>query len=89
MKVVLANDPEAIRCSFQEDFPEVTECVVCKGEARLAFVAHEMDSEDDGKYVCFIRDNGGKGDFWPHDSCSVAIYFCKECFKPCALFNQA
>lgn len=30
----------------------------------------------------------GKGGFWPHDAIAVAVYFCKKCLKPIAIFNQ-
>ena len=77
---------EGLVDSFQDDFPKTTECCKCKGEARIGFVAHEFGI---GEYVCDLHDNGDKGDFWLHDACCVAVYFCKECLNPTALCNQA
>lgn len=75
----------------ERKFPETTSCVYCHGESRIGFVAHEgLRGQDlEGPFVCNLHSNGGKGDFWLHDACAVAIYFCRECLKPTALYNQA
>ncbi len=94
MKVEIAFNPDEVRkITFQEEFPKTMECCKCKGESRLTFVAHEYDkksSKEGGKYICQLYDNDpeGKG-FWLHDACCVAIYFCKKCLEPTALYNQA
>jgi len=75
--------------TFQAPFPETTKCVHCGGEARVAFVGHETGAPEDGEAVCDLRPNGGKGDYWPHDACAVAVYLCRDCLEPTALFNQA
>ena len=31
----------------------------------------------------------GKGNYWLHDCCAVAVYFCKNCLKTTTLNNQA
>ena len=96
---------ETRKITFQEEFPKVTECCRCKGKARLGFVAHEYDelvSGKGGKYVCDLYENdpngGGLGEenpkhkgkgYWLHDACCVAVYFCRKCLEPTALYNQA
>ena len=91
MKVELAFEPkEAADFSFQRPSPTSTECCRCGGLSRLAFVAHETEKPEDGKYVADIHLNEPDGDgFWPHDACAVAVYFCTLCLQPTALFNQA
>ena len=96
MKVTIGED--GLSKSWQDDFPETTICVRCGGVARIGFVAHEgidrslkdtLDVDDDvGKRVCDIHVNGGKGDFWLHNRASFAIYLCKCCLEPTALYNQ-
>ena len=78
--------------TFQESFPETTECVYCKSIARIGFVAHEGNHNEKTKeFVCNLHDNdGGKGgDYWLHNCCCVAIYFCTKCLEPTARYNQA
>lgn len=41
------------------------------------------------KYVCNIRKNRGKGNYWVHDAIACAVYLCAECFSPVAILNQA
>ena len=81
---------EGLGHTWQDEFPETTKCRRCKGVARIGFVAHEGMSEHDtdGPFVCSLHDNEGAGGFWLHDCCAVAVYFCKECLKPTALYNQ-
>lgn len=73
--------------SWQKDFPEITICDDCDSEARLAFVAHEMEPEDE-PHICSLYSNEPNS-FWPHDSIAVAVYFCKRCGKCVAEYNQA
>jgi len=85
--------------SWQAEFPEATPCVHCKGMARIGFVAHEGIGESDApvyprdkvQFLCDMHENDGGvgGDFWLHDCCAVAVYFCKKCLKVTALYNQA
>ena len=89
MEVTLGK--EGLGKTHQAPFPEETECAYCKGTARIAFVAHEaIDApllETGG--VASLHENEGQGGYWPHDSCAVAVYLCKDCFKPTAIFNQS
>lgn len=32
--------------------------------------------------------NESKGGLWLHGRCAVAVYFCRECLSPTALYNQ-
>jgi len=73
--------------TWQQPFPEETECCRCKGAARIGFVASE--GQDEKEYVSDLHPNEGKGGYWLHDACAVAIYFCRECLQTTALYNQA
>lgn len=88
-----AEFPETTKCVHEG----------CGGEARIGFVAHEgldgilkpPDGEVHGKdlngqpFVCSLHENDPKGEgFWLHDCCAVAVYFCKKCLSPTALYNQ-
>jgi len=77
---------EGLDKSWQLPFPETTECCRCKGESRIGFVAHEGPGEAD--YLCNLHPNEGKGGYWLHDACAVAVYFCRNCLFPTALYNQ-
>jgi hypothetical protein len=96
MKVKIAFDTDKTRnLSFQRPFPATTKCCRCKSQARLAFVAHELQKKRSywkkkkGYYwaVCHLWPNKKKN-MWLHDLCAVAIYFCKKCLEPTALYNQ-
>jgi len=90
MEVTLGK--EGLGKTHQTPFPEEIVCVYCKGTARIGFVAHEGLAHTGGPgrppCVCDLHSNKGKGGYWPHDYCAVAVYLCKQCFKPTALFNQ-
>ena len=77
--------------TWQWKFPKKTKCVYCGGVARIGFVAHEGLEETilNRMCVCSLHENKGEGKCWLHDCCAVAIYFCKECLNPTALYNQA
>ncbi len=83
MKVFLGET--GLDKSWQEPFPPETRCS-CGAMARIAFVAYE-DKEKD--YVCRHHENEGEGGYWPHDAIATATYFCRRCFKPITLWNQA
>ena len=78
---------EGLTQTWQETFPETTGCVHCDGEARIGFVAHEMGGEVVHQLVCNLHENE-PGEAWLHDCCAVAVYFCKKCLTPTALYNQ-
>ena len=96
MKVTIGK--EGLIKTWQAAFPETTECVHCKREARIGFVAHEGMDDDDkavwprGDYVQFVSDlhknEYSEGGYWLHDCCAVAVYFCCNCLEPTALYNQ-
>jgi len=77
--------------SWQADFPKTVKCHKCKGEARIMFVGFEKPTGQisQEELICDLRENNGKGDYWVHDCCAVAVYLCKKCFEPNALINQA
>ena len=95
MKVTIGK--EGLAKTWQKSFPETTECVRCKGEARIGFVAHEGLDDDDKAvwprdHVQFVVDlhtnDYGAGGYWLHDCCAVAVYFCRRCLNPTSLYNQ-
>ena len=91
MEIILGK--EGLKNSWQKEFPEETKCCRCKGTARIGFVTQEKQSAKPGKlpqaFVCHLHRNGFKGDYWLHDLCAVAVYFCRECLEATALYNQA
>lgn len=90
MKVVLGKD--GLDFTFQARFPEEATCIHCGGRSRIGFVAHEKGEPiipEGGQFLCQLHDNDPHGEgFWLHDACAVAIYFCRKCLKPTALYNQ-
>jgi len=96
MKVTLGK--KGLKYTWQTPFKEKTKCVHCGGVARIGFVAHEaLDPVEryperkgrELRYVVDIHSNGGKGKYWLHDVCAVAVYFCQDCLQPTAEYNQA
>ena len=88
MKVTIGE--KGLECSWQKKFPKTTKCCRCGGTSRIGFVAHErMDkTSDEGPRVCGLHPNKGEGNLWLHDCCAVAVYFCRMCLRPTALYNQ-
>ncbi len=83
---------EGLDKSWQDEFPEETKCCRCEGIARIALVAHEGlggKESKPGKSVASLHRNEGKGGYWLHDYCAVAVYFCRDCLESTALYNQA
>lgn len=91
MEVTIAKEPkEAVKHTWQNDFPLTTECLKCYGECRLGFVAGEFDRHPKNGFLCDLYQNNPDNDgYWLHDACAVAVYFCKKCLEPTALYNQA
>ena len=85
MKIYLGKS--GLDKTWQEPFPEVTKCHKCGGEARIMFVVFEGSKSK--RYVSYIRENGGKGDYWVHDAIACAVYLCADCFEPVTILNQA
>lgn len=87
MKVLLGKG--AREATHQQPFDEEVNCCRpgCESMARIAFVCFEDDSDD--TLVCDLHKNDLAGEgMWPHDAVAVAIYFCKTCLTPRAIFNQ-
>ncbi len=78
---------EGLDLSYQGKFPKETECVHCKGKAKIAFTMIERFQEND-KYISGLYKNK-RNKLWLHDCCAVAVYFCEDCLEPTALANQA
>ena len=80
--------------SWQDTFPETTDCVHCGAESRIAFTAFECHSGnarsifDDG-LVCDLHRNHCDGKLWLHDAGAFATYLCTKCLEPTTLYNQA
>lgn len=77
--------PKGCVFSHQDEFPEKTACV-CGAEGRIAFVAYEGSKEE--SYVRDLHESTEARGLWPHDVIAVAVYLCKKCLKPTAIFNQ-
>jgi len=87
MKVTIGE--AGLTKTWQTKFPKTTKCKSCDGEARIGFVAHEaMDKDDKKPHICSLHPNEGEGCHWLHDCCAVAVYFCRDCLNPTALYNQ-
>ena len=85
MKVTIGE--KGLGWTWQRKFPKTTKCGRCGGTAQIGFVAHEgLDKEDEQPKICSLHPKG-RG-LWLHDCCAVAVYFCRECLNPEALFNQ-
>ena len=74
--------------SWQKPFPEITKCPKCGGKARIMFVGFE-EPKAMQDYICDLRKNGDKGDYWVHDVIACAVYLCADCFEPVTILNQA
>jgi len=87
MKVTIGK--KGLNKTWQQEHPEETKCVHCKGIARIGFVAHERIEEKLPleEYVCSLHTNEPIS-MWLHDCCTVAVYFCKKCLKTTSLYNQ-
>ncbi len=89
MKVTIGE--KGLTKTWQDPFSKTTVCAYCGGESRIGFVAHEgLDREFEllVESVGSLHDNRPVDSFWLHDYCAVAVYFCKLCLKPTALYNQ-
>ena len=100
MKVTIGK--AGLTKTHQADFPETisrfhlvrgssNSTDICNGESRIAFVAHEGLRGDDREqpFICNLHENKyDEGEAWLHDCCAVAVYFCKKCLHPTALYNQ-
>ena len=84
MKTYLGE--KGLKKTWQKNFTKETPCHKCGGNARIMFVAHEEKEKD---YVCNLRRNGGKGNYWVHDAIACAVYLCEDCFEATAEINQA
>lgn len=88
MKVTIGE--KGLSKTWQSDFPAITRCCYCDGEAKIGFVAHEgMEGNEHGPIVCDLHDNAGKNSCWLHNYCAVAVYFCMKCLNTTALYNQS
>ena len=88
MKATLGE--KGLAQTWQKKFPKTTPCCKCVGTARIAFVAHEgLVFRDREPYLYQIHKNAGRGKRWVHAQTSFAVYLCRECLEPTALYNQA
>lgn len=85
--LMIGYGKDGLPLSWQKDFPENTSCCRCGGVARIALTLKE--NADSPQYVCNLRHNNGKGDYWLHDRGAFAIYLCRDCLEPTTLYNQA
>ena len=77
---------EGLDNSWQLPFKKLEKCKKCGSDSRPMFVYYE--DQNDNIFVCSLRDNGGEGDYWPHDMIACCVYLCKDCFEPSVVLNQ-
>lgn len=90
--VRMAIGNKGLGLTYQAAFPSETPCCRCDGMARIGLVLREDPPAGNGPvpFVCRLHENDPSGEgYWLHDCCAVAIYFCRKCLKPTALYNQA
>lgn len=75
------------KLTWQEDFPEKMQCSHCGGSADIAIAVREISVSDMKNPVCSLY--GRESGKWPHDFIAIAVYLCRKCLEPTALFNQA
>ena len=85
MEVYLGE--KGLNKSWQKPFDKTIKCSLCGGKARIMFVGFE--GRKNKNYVCNLRKNGGRGNYWVHDAIATAIYLCKDCFSAEVIINQA
>lgn len=83
--MITVKGKDGLGNSWQETFPPTATCI-CGGEARVAFVTHEIGDED--SFIHDLHENK-PDEMWVHDVVAVAVYLCKKCLKPVAIMNQA
>ena len=76
MKVTIGK--EGLTKTWQANFPEVWP------RDHVQFVV-DLHTNDCGAGGYWLHDAGG---YWLHDCCAVAVYFCRRCLNPTALYNQ-
>ncbi len=87
MQVIIGK--KGLEATFQDNFPSDTQCIYCGGLSQHTFTAIENEESFTPKIKNLHIQYGIKGGLWLHDDCAVAVYFCRVCLKPTALFNQA
>lgn len=94
MKVTIGKEGLSRDCTWQDPFQETTKCCYCGKMASIGFVAHEgLNGEVAGdieQIISELHTNEAREEqFWLHGCCAVAVYFCRSCLEPTALYNQA
>jgi len=88
---------KGLDATYQAPFPKTAKCAACGGRAEIAFVVIEdpkfpgdKKACQDEEFVCDLHPNDPDGEgYWLHDCCAVAVYFCRSCLEPTAIYNQA
>ena len=87
--IIVEFGEDGLDNSHQQKFPKTTPCKHCDGEARIAFTLMETgENWEKKKYICDLHKNR-KNSMWLHDCGAFAVYLCKKCLEPSALYNQA
>jgi hypothetical protein len=75
----------SIGITYQNTFETSIKCD-CGGSAHIACVV-----DDDQGEISKLREVNGfnEEELWIHDSCAIAVYFCKRCMSCITLYNQA
>lgn len=86
-KVDLEYGPDAVKATWQGDFPKTTPCCACGKPATLVYAYREQD----GELARDMHENHEDGKFWFHDAAAFATYICRDfdCATATTLWNQA
>jgi len=79
--------PEALKLSWQGDFPETVPCVKCGKDSRHVLTVMEGGEED----AADLHHNDWKdGEFWFHDYAAFSLYMCPDidCTTVTTKWNQ-
>jgi len=84
MKIVIKQDELTVAAetlSYQIPFSKAKRCRFCKSDAPLFMLVND----DKGELVTLRPDDVR---VWPHDCSTIAIYFCTNCGRMKATWNQ-
>lgn len=87
--VIFIVGKDGLDNTFQKTFDEITKCVHCGNDAKIAYTLRENMQEDEK--ICDLRKDkiAQTNDYWPHDCCAFATYICPSCAEVTTLHNQA
>jgi hypothetical protein len=97
MKFLQGPHTDLSKMAFQsvdgkDGYPKTTTCLHCDSSKSLAgdpqAVLLGVLDDERGQELCKQPKPAGMK-YWPHDSCSIAIYLCGNCLQVTGKFTQA